>query len=161
MILPILTDENPELRKVSEPVKMIDHKIHQLIDNLEQTLESKHGVGIAAPQTGHKVRVIICKLRNSHGKTENVAMINPQILTKSKKCDLGEEGCFSVPNIFGPVMRPHEITLQYQSPDKKTILKRFVGYNARVIQHEVDHLDGILFTDLVSDKSALYEEVSY
>jgi peptide deformylase len=161
MILPILTDENPELRKVSEPVKVIDAKIHTLIKDLESTLEYKHGVGIAAPQAGIKLRVIICKLRNSAGKSENVPMINPQILTKSKNCDLGEEGCFSIPNIFGPVKRPHEITLQYMTPDKKTVLRRFAGYNARVIQHEVDHLDGILFTDLVSDKSTLYEEISY
>ncbi len=161
MILPILTDENPELRKVSEPVKTIDQKIVKLVKDLEQTLEYKHGVGIAAPQAGIKLRVIICKLRNAHDKNENVAMINPQILTKSKNCDLGEEGCFSIPNIFGPVMRPHEITLQYTTVDKKTVLRRFVGYNARVIQHEVDHLNGILFTDLIKDKSKLYEEISY
>lgn len=161
MILPILTDENPELRKVSEPVKTIDQKTLKLIKDLEHTLEYKRGVGIAAPQAGFKQRIIICKLRNTNGKTENIPMINPQILTKSKSCDLGEEGCFSVPNIFGPVMRPHEITLQYTTTDKKTILRRFAGYNARVIQHEVDHLDGILFIDLVSDKATLYEEVSY
>jgi peptide deformylase len=161
MILPILTDENPQLREISAPVKTIDASTKKLIKDLIDTLASQRGVGIAAPQTGIKQRVIICKIRSSREKEEDIAMINPQILTKSKQCEIAEEGCFSIPNIFGPVNRPSEITVQYQTIDKKTVLRRFTGYNARVIQHEVDHLDGILFTDLVSNKAELYEEISY
>lgn len=162
MLLPILTDENPQLREKSAPVKEVTAETKKLIANMIETMNyGNRAVGLAAPQVGVKQRIIVCKIKTSLGKPINMALINPEVLTQSAECELGEEGCLSIPNWFGPVTRPKDITVQFMTEDKKTVLKRFSGYNARVIQHEIDHLNGVLFTDLIGDKSLLYEELSY
>jgi len=162
MLLPILTDENPQLREKSVFVKEITPEIKKLIADMTETMNyGSRAVGLAAPQVGVQQRIIVCKIKNSLGKFINMALINPEIVTKSEQCELGEEGCLSIPNMFGPVMRAKDITVQFMTEDKKPSMKRFGGYNARVILHEIDHLNGILFTDLVGDKSLLYEELSY
>lgn len=162
MLLKILTDDHPLLREKSQAVNTITAATKQLVKDLTETMNyGSRAVGIAAPQVGILERIIICKLRNAQGKNDDVAMINPQIITHSTICEIGEEGCLSIPNIFGPVKRPREITVQYATPDKKQVLKRFVGFNARVIQHEIDHLEGILFTDLVTNKEELFEELNF
>ncbi len=162
MLLSILTDENPQLREKSAFVKEITPQTKKLIADMMETMNyGSRAVGLAAPQVGVQQRIIVCRIKNTLGKHHNMAFINPEILTKSDQCELGEEGCLSIPNMFGPVMRAKDITVQFMTEDKKTVLKRFGGYNARVIQHEIDHLNGVLFTDLVGDKSLLYEELSY
>ena len=162
MLLTILTDNHPTLRQKSSSITSITPELKKLAQNMIETMNyGKRGVGLAAPQVGINKRLIVCKIRLPKGGYEDVAMINPQIFTKSESCEIGEEGCLSVPNLFGPVKRASEITLQYQSLDKKMVLKRYTGMNARVIQHEIDHLDGILFTDLVSDKREIFEEVNF
>lgn len=162
MLLQILTEENPQLREKSAFVKGITAETKKLIANMIETMNyGDRAVGLAAPQVGIKQRIIVCKIKNSLGKYINMALINPEVLRRSQACELGEEGCLSIPNIFGPVMRAKDITIQFTTEDKKIVIKRFSGYNARVIQHEIDHLDGVLFTDLIGDKSLIYEELSY
>jgi len=162
MLLTLLTDEHPTLRLKAEPISSITTEIKQLARNLAETMNyGKRAVGIAAPQVGVSKRLIVCKIRGSNGKNEDIPMVNPQVLTASTQCEVGEEGCLSIPNIFGPVSRAKEITVQYTDLDGKNILKRFTGFNARVVLHEIDHLEGVLFTDLVTDRSELFQEVSY
>lgn len=162
MLLTLLTDENPSLRIKSEMIYAITPEIKKLAQDLIQTMNyGKQAVGIAAPQVGINKRLIVCKIRTAKGKQEDIVMINPQILTIGSEREVGEEGCLSVPNTFGPVKRAKEITVQYTDLAKKTILKRYIGFNARVILHEIDHLEGVLFTDLVENKEDIFQELNY
>lgn len=162
MLLTLLTDNHPLLRKKSDAITTITPEIKQLAQDLILTMNyGKRAVGIAAPQVGISKRLIVCKIRNTKGQATDTVMINPQILTTSKECETGEEGCLSIPNVFGPVNRPQEITIQYIDLENRTVLKHYTHFNARVILHEIDHLEGILFTDLVTNKDELFQEVSF
>lgn len=162
MLLPVLTDNHPLLRQKAKPATIINASTKKLIKDMLDTMNyGQRAVGLAAPQVGISERIIVCKISNSHGRQEDMAFINPEIITKSPNCEIGEEGCLSIPNIFGPVNRPKEITMQFMTIDRKTVIKRFTGFNARVIQHEIDHLNGILFTDLVSNPEELFEEINF
>ena len=144
MSLKIETGEGNEvLRKKSENVSAIDKKIMKLIKDMEKTMKGEKGVGLAAPQVGVSKRLIIVLLDNKI----TVPMINPDIIDHSNETEYGEEGCLSLPGKWGQVERFKQIAVQFiDSKGTKRVLK-LEGFNARVVQHEIDHLDGILFTD--------------
>lgn len=162
-ILPIIILTDKALRKKSEPVIVINKEITELINDMVDTLRSKPGLGLAAPQIGQLVRIIIIESRGVNDDEGNViyeniplkVLINPRIAKYSNKKVEMEEGCFSVPNVFGPVERPEKIKVVALDQFGKEIHINTGGLLSRIIQHEVDHLNGILFTDLVSDKSKL------
>ena len=106
----------------------------------------KDGVGLAAPQTGKNIR--LCVVNTKEGP---ICLINPEITKKSWKKEWAEEGCLSIPSIFGQVRRHKNITCKYIDKDKKIIKLDADGLLARVIQHEIDHLDGVLFIDKAKD----------
>jgi peptide deformylase len=144
-ILEILTDPNPELRKTSKPVtpkEINTEEFQKFLDDLNHTMLKKDGVGLAAPQTGKKIRVFVI---NSGG--EPIFFINPVINKKSWIKIWGEEGCLSVPKIFGDVRRHKKLVCSYL--DRKGEKRKIEADDllARVIQHENDHLDGTLFID--------------
>lgn len=144
-ILPIKIYSCPILRKKSRKLKaeeLQEKKIKQFISDMEKTMLEKDGVGLAAPQVGHNLRVVVIKTEEG-----NLVLINPKILRKSWRKDLMEEGCLSLPEIFGLVKRPTRIKLVALDKNGKRIKFKAVGYFARVIQHEVDHLEGVLFID--------------
>lgn len=151
MIAKILTDPNPELRKISKTVTAFDKSLQSLVADLTQTLEAQTtppGLGLSAPQIGVLKRVFVARIRNKIR-----GFVNPVI----KKFSKGEiaylEGCFSVPLLYGHVMRPSEIDLESQDVAGKKNIKSYKGLPARIIQHEIDHLNGTLFTDHIHDQN--------
>lgn len=149
MIMEILTNQNPQLRKVSKPVKKITKDIKKLIENMEETLRSAPGIGLAAPQVGELLRVIIADI----GEGFHV-FINPKIIKKSGK-QTYVEGCLSLPGIEAPVERAGDITIKGIDQSGKQVQMHAQGLLATVFQHEVDHLDGTLFVDKVADPNLI------
>lgn len=149
MIKPILTVENEEaqLRQMSKEVTAFDKNLAALVDNLAQTLQAQTdppGLGLSAPQIGVFKRVFVARIRN-----KIKGFVNPKILKFSKKEITFLEGCFSVPELYGHVVRPAELDLESQDKLGKKTQTHYKGLPARVIQHEIDHLNGTLFIDHV------------
>ncbi len=141
--LPIITNPNPILRKKSVEIKQIQAKqFQQLCLDMAKTMREKDGVGLAAPQIGQNIRLIVV---NTKGGA--VCMINPKITKKSLTKEWGEEGCLSIPDVFGKVKRHKKINCKYLDKNNKEKKIQAQGLMARVIQHEIDHLDGVLFID--------------
>jgi len=154
-ILTIIYNPHPSLRLKAKEVplsKLNNPKFKQLIIDLELTMKEKDGAGLAAPQVDHSERIIVIAQTNK----KNIVMINPVITRRSYKTKIAEEGCLSVVDkkgdiIFGPVERHVKITSQYFDPKGKKKKIQADEYLARVIQHEIDHLDGILFIDRLAN----------
>ena len=142
-MLKIITNPNPILRKKAEKIKdplVLD--IQKLIPEMINTMLAKDGVGLAAPQIGKSIRLIVVRYKDN-----NLIIINPKIIKKSLLKDWDEEGCLSVPGVFGYVKRCKKITVKYLDESGKEKKLSAEGLLARIIQHEIDHLDGILFID--------------
>ena len=155
MILPIHTFGNSVLRKVAEPITKEYPKLKELIDNMFETMHNADGVGLAAPQVGLPIRLFVIDLEAfREDKPEladfKVAMINPEMLEMSEEGVQAEEGCLSIPGIHESVERSKVIKIKYQDIDFVEHIEVFQDFKARVIQHEYDHIEGILFTDKIS-----------
>lgn len=150
-ILKIVTAEHPLIRKKLSAVKTIDNRIKELIEDMRKTVineQDPEGVGLAANQVGVDSRVYLAKI----GK-EFVAFINPEIITYSKEMAEQFEGCLSITDYFGFVTRAKEVTVRYTTEKGKVGTKSFKGLAARIMQHELDHLNGRLFIDHVAVQS--------
>lgn len=146
-MLEILREPNPDLRKKSEPVDLAslkDPKMQGWLDELIETMKIADGVGIAAPQTGTRKRVIIVQT-----KSGPQAFINPKIISTSLRTVENEEGCLSVPGVFGIVKRHRSVKLKAHDRQGNKVMIKASGLEAIIYQHEIDHLDGILFIDKV------------
>lgn len=142
-ILPIIKGENTEvLRAVAVPVAQVTKDIVKLIKNMEETVNKAEGLGLAAPQIGQSVRVCLVML---HGKM--TPMINPEILWKSEETSVMTEGCLSLPKIEVDVERPVEVTIKYTDKKGQEQERRLHDLDAKVMQHELDHLNGVLIVD--------------
>ncbi len=157
MILPILTYPNEILRKPTEPVSFpLSPEIKKLTKDMIDTVRSADGIGLAAPQVGKSVKVIVVNLEKSG--VPLMALYNPKIVSKGfKKIEI-EEGCLSIPGVFGMVKRPKKVTIQAQTAEGKTIKFTDDGWVSRVAQHEIDHINGVLIIDLIK-KFSQGEEV--
>lgn len=143
--LTVLKNPNPELRVVSQPVAVENistPKMTKLIEDLIETMAVENGVGIAAPQVGVHERVIIVET-----PTAIRAFINPEITSRSIRLVASMEGCLSVPGISGIVKRHSSVKVKALTPEGKEILVKATGLTSIIFQHEIDHLDGILFID--------------
>jgi len=163
-ILDILVYPDPRLAQISSPVESFDDELLSFVFNLEETMRAgPPSVGIAAPQAGHFERIIIVDV-SSKPKTPNhgkLTLINPKILYKQGSM-IGREGCLSVPEYTGNVSRAEKITLQALNSEGRILNYAMEGFEARAVQHEIDHLDGLLFLDrLVSRRSSLFLRKSY
>ena len=139
----ILTGENNKtLRQKSLPVKHIDSDVRSLIEQMKEVVRQNNGVGLAAIQVGEPTRIIICEIDDKF-----YTFINPEIIKFFPETSIMEEGCLSLPNIYGEVERSKRITLKAINFDGKKIKMKAFGLLAREIQHEADQLDGILFID--------------
>ena len=150
MILEILTEPNPVLRQKNRPVEPADFsdpKFKQSILNLIETMKSRDGVGMAAPQAGMALRFCVIAKEYTEDKIKDVVLINPVWTKKSILRASDEEGCLSVPNVFGRVLRYKKIRVKAVDENGKSVNFEAKNFLARIIQHEVDHLDGILFID--------------
>ncbi len=145
-------DGDPLLRKKSREVEKIDDRIKELLDDMLETMYHEEGVGLAAPQVGILRRVIV--IDDGNGP---IKMINPEIIEKDGEVS-GVEGCLSVPNRNGYVNRPYTIKVKYQDENGKNMSMEARGLLARIICHEVDHLDGILYIDKMTEEIFLEEE---
>ncbi len=139
--------ENTILRTVSKPVKLVTPEIRVFAEKMTKTMHKEKGVGIAAPQVGRNIRMAIVML-NPGEKNEIVfPMINPEIIEKSDETEEGEEGCLSLPGVWGKVKRYSHILVRYKNLKNQELTLSLEHFNARIIQHEIDHLDGVLFID--------------
>lgn len=142
-MLKIITHPNPILRQKAKPIKnTADPELQKLIPELAELMLKSDGLGIAAPQVAKSIRLIIVRYKDG-----TLAMVNPKITSRSLLKEIDEEGCLSVPNMFGQVKRCKKITVKYQDERGKIHKLSGQGLLARVIQHETDHLDGVLFID--------------
>lgn len=150
MIKPVLTLPDERLRQRSVEIISFDQSLFKIIQDLTETLETQKiaGLGLSAPQIGIFRRVFVARVRK-----KVKAFVNANILKFSKKEMAYLEGCFSVPLIYGHVIRPAEIDLESQDRHGKRLLQHYKGLPARIIQHEIDHLNGILFVDHVHDQN--------
>jgi len=162
MILPIVAYGDPVLRKKAAPVTQDYPKLDELIDNMFETMYGASGVGLAAPQIGKAIRIFVVdatpfaddedlsKEEQARLKTFKKAFINPEILEETGDEWAFSEGCLSIPGINEDVFRCPDIKIKYQDQDFNEHVEEFDGLLARVIQHEYDHIEGILFTDKLS-----------
>ena len=149
-VLNIITYPDKRLRKKCNPVKKVDSKILSLLDNMAETMYDAPGVGLAAPQIGENIRVIVVDVAlKEEEEPQLIELINPNITESSGK-QVGEEGCLSVPSFVGNVKRSKNITVNGLDREGNEILIEATDLLSRVLQHEIDHLDGILFFDRMS-----------
>lgn len=145
--LDILLYPHPGLRKKSFEIKEINHEILKLLDDMSETMYEAPGVGLAAPQVGKNLRAITIDIsRQESEKRELIELINPRI-TESRGSQLGEEGCLSIPGFVANVTRKNEIKVEGLNREGKKIEINANELLSRVLQHEIDHLNGILFFD--------------
>jgi peptide deformylase len=157
MILPIYVYGSDVLKKRADEVEVDkEDGLQQLIEDMYNTMKEADGVGIAAPQVGKSLRIVI--VDGSGFDEEDMpelkgfkrVMINPEITGESEETVEYEEGCLSLPNIHANVIRPKKITVKYLDKEYKEVTEEFDGFGCRMVQHEIDHLEGHVFTDKVS-----------
>lgn len=144
---------NPILRTVSDKIDIISPEIKEFCVTLRKMMRTHDGVGLAAPQIGKNRRIIATSQWAKKGDDKKllgeIIMINPRITQASTEMEMGEEACLSLPEIYGIVKRHKSITVEFTDLQGHKQTKKLKDFNARIIQHELDHLDGILFVDKV------------
>ncbi len=166
-LLDILLYPDPKLRKKSSEVAVIDGGIHLLLDNMRETMREVQGIGLSAPQVGRNIRVaIVCDARDAEkekrrresgqagtaadaGEMPVIEMINP-VITDSSGRGYATEGCLSIPGFLARVRRKESVEVEWLTRDGEKERMKVGGLTARIIQHETDHLDGVLFVDRLS-----------
>jgi peptide deformylase len=148
----ILTVPDPRLKKVSAPVERVDDDLRALMDDMLETMYDAPGIGLAAIQVGVPKRVIVMDISPREGEVEREPryFVNPEILWRSEETQPYEEGCLSVPDIYDEVERPAKVRIRYLNYQGETIEEDAEGVYAVCIQHEMDHLNGVLFIDHLS-----------
>lgn len=154
----------PVLREIAAPVAVIDDGIRQLADEMIGAMHYFNGIGLAAPQYGKSLRLVVIDVPDSNQTGSPgeqlllpkmpLTLVNPEIVFSSGECDEKDEGCLSVPGLYAPVCRPKHVVLRTQLLDGEIIEIECGGLLARCIQHELDHLDGKLFTDRLTPQVA-------
>lgn len=159
-ILNILLEDDPRLRQKANKIRSVDPSLKRLAADMHETMDDAPGVGLAGPQVGVMRRIVVVLVPGEYvGEGEpdiRRTLINPEII-KGHGREVASEGCLSIPGWVGDVPRWETVTVKAIDLDNRPIRIKAHGFYARVIQHEVDHLDGILFVDRVEDKSTLRE----
>jgi peptide deformylase len=157
-ILDILLEGDPRLRQKAIRIRSVDDSLRKLAADMFETMHAAPGVGLAAPQIGVMRRLIVVHVPENHDKEGDaeltVALVNPEIVRQHGRA-LGYEGCLSIPGWTAEVPRAETVTVKAIDLDNKPVRLKAKGWAARVLQHEIDHLDGILFLDRVEDKSTI------
>ncbi|MGH8735351.1 MAG: peptide deformylase [Burkholderiales bacterium] len=146
-LLPILTAPDPALKKISQPVKQVDASVRKLMDDMLETMYHAPGIGLAAPQVGVLKRVIVLDLAREGEEPQPLRIANPEIVWVSDDDATYNEGCLSVPEHYADVVRPGACRVKYLDQDNKQQEIAAEGLLATCLQHEIDHLDGVLFID--------------
>lgn len=147
---PIITAPDPRLKKIAKAVESVDADVRRLMDDMLETMHAAPGVGLAAPQVGVLQRVIVVDVSKDEAAPEPYRMANPELLWVSDDDASYEEGCLSLPDHYADVVRPAAIRVRYLDHEGETRELEADGLLATCIQHEIDHLDGILFVDHIS-----------
>jgi len=165
MIRKIVQSGDPILRAKSKAVEVVDKKILKLIQDLKDTLTTQkdpEGIGLAAPQIGRNLQVFVCSYKDFSRVVVNPKILSITKMTKNEKEKKARkeilEGCLSLPNYYGPLKRAKKVKVEYLNEAGEKIIEEFEDFNAQIILHEIDHLNGILFIDhLLKEKKPLYK----
>ncbi len=152
MIYPIVMYGDPVLKRKADDIEK-GTDLTQLVQDMFETMKSAHGIGLAAPQIGKSIRLFVVDGRPLEEEETNdfvKVFVNPQIIEEYGEEWLFEEGCLSIPNIREDVERPEKLRIKYYDENWKQHEEEFDGMKARIIQHEYDHIEGVLFTDYLS-----------
>jgi peptide deformylase len=147
--LQIVTYPHPTLRHKSKPIKRVDAELRQIVREMFELMYQNRGIGLAANQVDLPIRVFVMNLEGEPGKGEELVFINP-VTSHPKGSEEQEEGCLSLPELYAPVIRPKRVRIQAFGIDGQEIAADVEGMFARCVQHEIDHLDGVLFIDRVN-----------
>jgi peptide deformylase len=142
---------NKILRGKSVPVSKFDKKLWRLLDDMKETMYAAEGVGLAAPQIGLNIRVVVCRFNHGTSHETVVDMVNPVITNLSEDKEDGEEGCLSIPGKYDQVYRHSHLTVKFLDRKGKETVLKLRGFNARIVQHEVDHINSMLYIDHIGE----------
>ena len=158
----ILTEPNQLLREISQPVDQVGEDEQKLMDDMIETMYAANGIGLAAIQIGFLQRIIVMDISKDKKNKNPMYFVNPIILNKAIEQSTYEEGCLSVPNQFAEIYRPNKCEVEYLDYNGEKKLLKAEGLLATCIQHEIDHLEGILFIDYLSKlkKSMIIKKLS-
>ncbi|WP_152045175.1 peptide deformylase [Aureimonas psammosilenae] len=149
-IKPLVILPDPILRKVSEPVERVDDALKRFADDMLETMYDAPGIGLAAIQVGEPVRMLVIDVAGEDEEKRPQVFLNPEILHHSDELSTYEEGCLSIPDYYAEVERPGRVSVRYLGLDGKTHELEADGILATCLQHEMDHLNGVLFIDHIS-----------
>jgi peptide deformylase len=149
-VRPLVILPDPLLRKPSEPVQSVTPEIRTLAADMLETMYDAPGIGLAAVQIGVMKRVVVIDLAKPEEEKTPVVFINPEVIWESEETNVHEEGCLSIPDYYEEVERPERVTIRYMDLDGRMQDMAADGLMATCIQHEIDHLDGVLFIDYLS-----------
>ncbi len=156
--LKVITEGDPRLRQKAVKVRRVDDEIRRLIGEMHETMKVEKGVGLAGNQVGVLRRVIVIGipegLEHDDDPERTLSLVNPEIV-RSNGRQVGTEACLSIPEWYGDVARAMNVTVKARDENDREVRIKATGYLARILQHEIDHLDGILFLDRVEDRSTL------
>lgn len=148
--LPIVIAPDPVLKQMCQPVETIDEDVRACLDDMLETMYAAPGIGLSAPQVADGRRLIVCDVAREGEPAQPYRMINPEIVWRSDEKVVSEEGCLSIPDQYGEVSRFCEIKVAYLDPDGEKQEVEANGLFSACIQHEIDHLDGVLFIDYLT-----------
>ncbi len=168
-ILDIVTPPDPILRQKTKPVVRFNAELQSLIDDMIETMRAAHGVGLAAPQVGRSLRLAVIETlpkvddagNEIKESRELFVIINPEIVWSSSTVVDGVEGCLSIPGFVGEVTRHDSVRVKALDRHGKKIKLRINGWSARIFQHEIDHLDGVLYIDRLTSPDNFWREEDY
>jgi peptide deformylase len=149
-IKPLIILPDPVLRQVSKPIERIDGSLLKLADDMLETMYDAPGIGLAAIQVGEPLRMLVIDVAKEEEGRKPQVFINPQVLSSADERSTYEEGCLSIPGYYAEVERPAAIKLKYLDRDGKEQILEADGLLSTCLQHEIDHLDGLLFIDHIS-----------
>ncbi|SFI85312.1 peptide deformylase [Aerobium aerolatum] len=150
MIRPLIILPDPVLRQLSKPLERVDDSVRKLADDMLETMYDAPGIGLAAIQIGEPVRMLVIDLAKEDEPKAPQVFINPQVVATGDEASVYEEGCLSIPDYYAEVERPATLTVSYVDRDGKEQTVEADGLLATCLQHEIDHLDGVLFIDHIS-----------
>ncbi len=147
----ILIHPDPRLKKVTAPVTEVTDELRRLADDMLETMYDAPGIGLAAPQIGQMIRLLVMDCAGKEGEEPRpMALINPEVTWSSEETNTYEEGCLSIPEQYADVVRPAEVKVRWTTLDGTPAEEHFTGIWATCVQHEIDHLNGKLFIDYLT-----------
>jgi len=148
--LDIIVAPDPRLKGKSKPVEAVDDGVRRLMDDMQETMYAANGIGLAAPQVGIHQRVIVVDVAGPEEDPQPLQMANPEVIWESDEIKTYEEGCLSLPEYYAEVTRPERVKIRYLDRENEIRTLEADSIMATCVQHEIDHLDGVLFVDHIS-----------